>query len=236
METSVLTKWEQLPSGETIQSIVEQSLVTWWPRIFGYHLLKIGGLSQQLDTRLCPIHHQISADRDIGLSIRLEPSQLPFQSHSIDACILSCLLDFHVDPLRVLREVDRCLVPAGHLLLIGFNPMSPLMIGNFIPSYRQKPPWQGNFFMPSRIKDWLALLGYQLIHDERLVYHHLLTPLSINSSGQRMLENIFPTTGALYLMIARKLNVPLTSSLIKSRLKKKAWIPAAQVGRNTNMG
>lgn len=231
METPILRGWQELPSGDVIQSVVEQALSSWWPRIFGYHLLKMGGLSQQLDTRLCPINHQISADAELGISLRAEPAQLPFKNHSIDACVLGCLLDFHCDPLRVLREVDRCLVPAAHLILIGFNPMSPLILGQFLPKHRQQAPWSGTFFMPSRIKDWLALLGYQLIHDERLVYHHLLSPLVLNSSGQRVLENLFPTTGALYMMIARKLNVPLTSTLIKERLKKKAWIPAHQAGR-----
>jgi hypothetical protein len=41
-----------------------------------------------------------------------------------------------------------------------------------------------------------------------------------------------PTAGSVYLIIARKLNVPLTASMIKRRSKKKAWIPVAQLGRH----
>ena len=131
------------------QSILEQALSEWWPRIFGYHLLKVGALSQELDSRLCPIECQISADIDYGLSLRMEPTHLPFKSHVIDACLLSGLLEFHQSPLSVLREVDRCLVPAGHLVLIGFNPLSPLVLGQLMPHLRKRPPWCSRFFMPT---------------------------------------------------------------------------------------
>ena len=91
--------WHSLPSGEVIQSILEQALSEWWPRVFGYHLLKVGALAQELDSHLCPISCQISADIHCGRSMRMEPAHLPFKSHVIDACLLSCLLDFHQSPL-----------------------------------------------------------------------------------------------------------------------------------------
>lgn len=228
-------QWEQLPSGRNVQSIIEQSLAPWWPKIFGYHLVKLGALSSQISTQACLINHQVqvSSEKEHA-TLYADPSHLPFKNHSIDAVLASFLLDFHSDPLRILREVDRCLVPAGHLILVGFNPLSPLILGKLLPKVRHKFPWAGRFFMPSRVKDWLSLLGYQVIHDERVVYHHLLSSMHLNSLGQRMLENLLPTSGSVYILIARKLNVPLTSITIKDRLKKKAWIPASQLGRHSS--
>jgi SAM-dependent methyltransferase len=230
------TSWDQLPSGDLLHSVVEQTLLPWWQRIFGYHLLKVGCLSQTLNTSACPIHHQIDLDSLQGNSLQAEPAQMPFKNHSIDACLLSCLLDFHPDPLRVLREVDRCLVPAGHIVFVGFNPLSPLILGEMLPQYRSKFPWCGHSFTPARMKDWLNLLGYQVVHDERLIYHHLLTQLELNSRMQRMLESLLPTTGALYIVIARKLNVPLTAHTIKDRRTKKMWLPAAQAQVHVGAG
>ena len=228
-------QWEQLPSGTNVQSIVEQSLAPWWPKIFGYHLVKLGALSSQISTQSCSINHQVQVSFEKEhATLQADPSHLPFKNHSIDALLASFLLDFHSDPLRILREVDRCLVPAGHLVLVGFNPLSPLVLGKLLPNIRHRFPWTGNFFMPSRVKDWLSLLGYQVIHDERVVYHHLLSDMHLNSLGQRMLENLLPTTGSVYILIARKLNVPLTSITIKDRLKKKAWVPASQLGRQSS--
>ena len=229
-----LETWAQLPSGEVLQSMVEQSLVGWWPRIFGLHLIKMGALSQCLDTRLCPIEHQVSIATTTGKTLCADLAHLPFQTQSIDASLISCTLEFDEHPFRVLREVDRCLVPAGHLVLIGFNPVSPLLLGHMLPWKRKQYPWSGQFFLPSRVKEWMALLGYQLVHDERIAYHHLLSPVAVNSGGQRLLESVLPFAGALYIMIARKLNVPLTPAVRQSRRKKKAWIPATQLGRSIN--
>ncbi|MGL4613509.1 MAG: methyltransferase type 11, partial [Shewanella sp.] len=38
-------QWEDLPNGEALQQAVTEQLAPWWPRVFGYHLLKLGPLS-----------------------------------------------------------------------------------------------------------------------------------------------------------------------------------------------
>ena len=36
--------WQSLPNGELILAEINQKLKPWWPKFFGYHLLKIGAL------------------------------------------------------------------------------------------------------------------------------------------------------------------------------------------------
>lgn len=42
------TSWQQLPNGELIVANINQTLSPWWSKFFGYHLLKIGALSDEI--------------------------------------------------------------------------------------------------------------------------------------------------------------------------------------------
>ena len=50
--------------------------------------------------------------------------ELPFATHSIDLVVMPHILEFAEDPHQVLREVERVLVPEGHVVITGFNPAS----------------------------------------------------------------------------------------------------------------
>ena len=34
--------WQALPNGKVIKEAIEHELSFWWPKFFGYHLLKLG--------------------------------------------------------------------------------------------------------------------------------------------------------------------------------------------------
>lgn len=61
--------------------------------MYGFHLLKVGSLSAEIDTEQCAISHQVN----VGLSgenmqVKADPMCLPFESKSVDACLLAhCL-------------------------------------------------------------------------------------------------------------------------------------------------
>ena len=52
--------WNILPNGELIVEEINQLLAPWWPKFFGYHLLKVGALSGCIDSQQCPIKHQVT--------------------------------------------------------------------------------------------------------------------------------------------------------------------------------
>ncbi|QYJ84626.1 class I SAM-dependent methyltransferase [Shewanella mesophila] len=228
-------QWQDLPNGSWLQEAVEDKLASWWPKVFGYHLLSMGPLSASLEKPNLPIGREFSMVQQGDASLIGSYCNLPVQNGVIDAAVCSLLLDFELDPYRVLRETDRVLISGGYLFIIGFNPLSPAFIGKLLPKYQEQLPWCGRFFTPARVKDWLGLLGYQVIGDERLVYHHLLSNIYDESIWQHALQAWLPGSGSLYIIVARKLDTPLTPILDKQRVRRPNWSTAPTAGRTGHL-
>lgn len=224
-------QWHQLPCGDEIQLAVEQQLANWWPRIFGYHLLKLGPLSHQVSSLHCNIARHFSIHDGEGASIIADPHHLPLNSGSMDAVLMSFLIEFEQDPYRLLREVDRVMISGGYIFICGFNPVSTAFVGKLLPKYQTKLPWSGQFFMPARVKDWLGLLGYQILQDERFIYHPLIGDITQGTWWQNRVERWLPGIGSVYLIVARKMESPLTPIREKKKARAPQWAPASTAGR-----
>lgn len=227
--------WQDLPNGEALQAAVARQLDYWWPRVFGYHLLKLGPLSAELSSMDSPVAHHFSLSPAQPASIEGDFCHLPLQNGVIDSVIMSLLLEFELDPYRILRETDRVLIAGGYLFIVGFNPLSPVFLGKMWPKYQAQLPWCGRFFMPARVRDWLGLLGYQIVSDERLVYHPLMGELSQGRFLQQRLASWLPSTGSLYLIVARKLEFPLTPIKDKRKARQPQWSAAPTAGRSEHL-
>ena len=108
---------------------------------------------------------EVEGDRSVlraHVEIRLE--ELPFASQSIDLLILPHALEFADDPHGVLREVERVLMPEGHVVISGFNPISLWGLRQVIGRSFDSPflPREGQFLALPRLKDWLKLLGFEV--------------------------------------------------------------------------
>ncbi|MGI2182347.1 class I SAM-dependent methyltransferase [Shewanella oncorhynchi] len=228
-------QWSDLPNGEALQQAVAKQLEEWWPRVFGYHLLKLGPLSAELSSMASPVAHHFSLSPSKGASIEGDFCHLPLQNAAIDAVVMSLLLEFEPDPYRILRETDRVLIAGGYLFIVGFNPLSPVFLGKLWPKYQDRLPWNGRFFMPSRVRDWLGLLGYQVVGDERLVYHPLMGEFTQGKFLQQSLASWLPSAGSLYLIVARKLESPLTPIRDKRKVRQTNWTTAPTAGRSGHL-
>ncbi|WOH38254.1 methyltransferase domain-containing protein [Thalassotalea fonticola] len=219
-------QWRDLPNGELIVQCIEQNLMPWWPRFFGYHLLKLGILSGAVNSEQSMIKHQvIVGEANANAQVVAEIDDLPFLEHSVDACLLTQSLEFAVDPHHILREADRVLIPNGHLIISGFNPISLAGLNQLIPFRRQELPWRGRFFTPMRVKDWLNLLGYEVIEDRRFLYstlHSVINPENWwHKLWQKFAKNYLPSFGSVYLIIAKKRVHPLTPIRPKWQIRPK---------------
>lgn len=208
-------EWRDMPNGELIAQALEQRLNQWWPRVFGYHLLKLGLLSGAIDSEQAMIKHQVIVGPKQGnASVIAEIDDLPFVKYSVDACLLSHKLEFSIDPHHILREADRVLIPNGHLIITGFNPISLAGLNKLIPLRRQELPWRGRFFTPMRVKDWLHLLGYEVITDERFLHsslHGACNPKNwFFKNWQKFADTYLPNFGSVYIIVAKKRVHPLT--------------------------
>ena len=220
--------WQDLPDGELILEEINRQLSPWWYKFFGYHLLKIGTLSGAINSEECSIRNQVtlSTSKMIG-DVMADIDDLPFLEHSVDVSILSHALEFALDPHHVVREANRVLIPNGYLVLTGFNPISLAGLNKLIPHRRKQSPWNERFFSPMRVKDWLHLMGYEILSDQRCIHSTLGSNTLENKSGengfsqhwQRFADKYFSNLGSVYVIIAKKRVLPLTPIKPKWKLQ-----------------
>jgi SAM-dependent methyltransferase len=215
--------WRDLPIGEDIKVLLEGRLEDLCRHFFGYHLVKLGDLSSQLELRSCPIKHVVTqTDRYNPVRSLVSSShQLPFAENSIDAFILAHELDFAQDPHQIIREIDRCIMPNGHLVVIGFNPFSPAGLLKYLPINRHNVLHEARFFSHLRINDWLQLLGFEIVDLQHLMFSELFFERKVNDHSRFQLwsERYIPFLSSIYIIVAKKRVLPL--SLIKTRWKAK---------------
>jgi SAM-dependent methyltransferase len=143
--------------------------------IFGFNALQIGFThSDLLRANRMPkrfaVAPQFSEKGKTEIKLLAEPGYLPIASQSIDLLLLPHVLEFSANPHQILREVERVLMPEGQVIISGFNPISLWGVPRFVPSRKQDYPWQGNFISLRRIKDWLALLGFDVVAGRMCCY------------------------------------------------------------------
>jgi len=128
--------------------------------IFGFNAVQLGLPQHNLlrDSRI-PLH--IKAGKETGVQLWLEAEELPFETGSIDLVLLPHVLEFSAHPHQILREVERVLRPEGSVIISGFNPFSLWGVRRILGK-KKEFPWCGKFISFPRMKDWLALLGFEV--------------------------------------------------------------------------
>lgn len=129
--------------------------------IFGYNAIQIG-MPQFNFLRFNRMPLQFSIDLRKEHSAMIASADfLPIQSNSVDLVIMPHTLDFNLNPHQILREVYRVLIPEGHIVISGFNPLSLWGTCRHLKINRKDFPWNANFIALSRMKDWLKLLDFE---------------------------------------------------------------------------
>jgi SAM-dependent methyltransferase len=128
--------------------------------IFGFNALQLGlPHCDLLRASRIPLRQKAGESGPVDLLCEL--SALPVASLSTDLVVLPHVLEFSSDAHQILREVERILIPEGHLIILGFNPVSLWGLRNrFERSGRF--PWSGTYLSLTRVKDWLNLLGFEV--------------------------------------------------------------------------
>ncbi len=135
--------------------------------IFGFNAIQIGQCHVDfLRANRMPFRFTTSVGDG---NLRSRPEELPIADQTIDLIALPHALEFSPNPHQLLREVERVLRPEGHLLLAGFNPLSLWGLKRRSSS-GQGYPWNGRFLHLTRIKDWLSLMGFELLAGRMVCY------------------------------------------------------------------
>lgn len=202
--------WAQLHNGDWLRESIQTRLDEWCPKLFGYHMLKLGGLSSEISSCTCNIQHQVNLDIQNPLhNVIADGYNLPFLEKSFDVVVLSHQLDYSNDPHRLLREVDRVMMDDGYIIITGFNPFSVTGLASLMPWRKNSLPWSGRMYTPSRVKDWLGVLNYEVIHCDT----YALFPMSKYQAMWTWLENALggcaSFAGSQYFIVARKRTYPI---------------------------
>ena len=157
-----LDAWLQSPQGSYVLEWEQAKIDALVADIFGFHALQLG-LPQVDYLRDNRIPLRLKAGESGLVDVRCDLRQLPFASASLDLVVLPHVLEFLPDPHQMLREVERVLIPEGQVVIAGFNPLSLWGLRRYLPGQREGLfPWNGNYLSVLRLKDWLALLGFEV--------------------------------------------------------------------------
>jgi len=223
--------WHLLSQGEAVRAELESVLEPIMQRIFGYYLVKLGNLSSELAIHSSPIKQQFNVSETLSDTshVNAKSCLLPLQNNSVDAFLLAAELDFAQDPHQILREIDRAITCNGHIVIAGFNPLSMAGIMKYLPINRKNVLHQGRFFTAARIKDWLQLLEFEVIQHEHVVYSSLFMSSKLNHGSriQKWSKRYLPWFSGMYVLVARKREVPLSPVKPMWKLKPKFSSSAA---------
>lgn len=243
------TGWGDFPAGAHIQQAISTVCNDYAERIFGYHFAKLGNLSASIKLDQSPIRHHINYTpaplmQGVGDSqcviegnstrpatfenesyVVGHSHQLPFSENSIDGFLLANELDFAQDPHEILREVDRVITQNGYVIISGFNPLSLAGIAKFLPVKRGNVLHDARFFTSFRIKDWLQLLGFEIVEQRQVLFSTLFFQQKWQSAAklQHYIASYLPTylpwCSAVYVILAKKRVIPMTAIKPKRKLK-----------------
>ncbi len=223
--------WFRTPLGSRAAAAEADELRDIVPGLFGYHLVQVGSGPEADILDGSPALHRVVIGQpgDDGpgpWGLVASAEALPLRSDSVDALVLCHALDLAADPHRVLREAERVLVGEGQLVIVGFNPRSVWGAVRWLRRGRDLP-WCARFMAPGRVRDWLRLLGFEILQERRRVF----VPPVQGAALQRRMARLegwgrrwVPSLGAVYVLVARKHTLTLTP--VKPRWRpRRALVP-----------
>lgn len=223
-----MKKWYQRPFGRLLAAAEQEELDQILPNLFGYHLLQIGMDGHGLMSASRILHkvmmtvepvgsenldevsdkHDSTADSVVKDSeIKGCPESMPIAPDSVDALLLNHALEYADDPHQVLRESERILVPEGNIVIMGFNPISLWGLLRLLRFRSKKVPWCCRVLTIRRIRDWLALLGFEVTLSHQFFFRPPVQHQGIMSRLQcleRWGAYWWPFFGSAYVLTARK--------------------------------
>lgn len=226
--TRELNEWTGTTLGQALIRQEREQLDSMLTKLYGPIAIQYGApnFSQFLQSsnairRIHSLSGRMSQEPTLsGALLYSLPSAMPLSAKSVNLLILPHVLEFSTDPHQILREAERVLVPEGHLVLICFNPNSLWGIRRSIGGIVKKEspaPWNGRFFGLSRVKDWLSVLGFEVVSGSSVCF----VPPAKSSNVRARLRFLdkagarwWPMWAAVFILVVRKREIGLTPLVV----------------------
>ncbi|MFO7278415.1 MAG: methyltransferase domain-containing protein [Pseudomonadota bacterium] len=236
---AALTAWWDTPLGCALISAESELLAEALDDVFGWELLQVGawGRGRELLAGARTRHQTVIAPPTppTAADVLGRPAQLPITGDAVDAVVLPHTLEFAADPYAIVREVDRVLVGEGQLLVLGFRPWS--LWGLRSRATRSGfPPGMRRVLSERRVRDWLVLLGYEIVATR--AYLHCTpwssAPRPEEGNGRLLRRGLNPLPAGAYLLKARKRVYALTP--VRPRVRERPAVIGGLVKPTTRSG
>lgn len=222
--------WLRSPLGARLYALERKLVSEALAQVFGWQLLQIGlwgdddGLIADARTQRKTVlawhgDRNESTDRNDTI-IRSRTDSLAIVSDAADAVLLPHTLEYEPDPHEILREVGRVLSGEGHLVILGFRPFSSWGMRHLF-ARDGFPPGLERLIAERRLRDWLKLLGFEIVDARRYLFTLPWGAPEAESHTfmERSGESLWPVFAGGYLIKARKRVYTLTPVRPRWRLR-----------------
>lgn len=227
-------------SRQALAAIEARQLRTILPRLIGTQLLQVGPWAYRIDHLDSQHVRDVYVAGDIDKSAHpdfcFDGHHLPIASNCMDIVALPHSLEHCSRPRQLLREADRVLCERGQLVMLGFNPLHPLMFMRQAFAPELAPTVGSGLYTARRICDWLELLDFDIVHHRRYGIGLPYLPwdgVDVNAKTVKRLPAIFSQA---FMLVARKRIMSLTP--LRQSFRQEAELvgpkaPAATSGMNS---
>ena len=226
-------EWLSGPLGQLLLQEERRVLEDELGRDFGGYLVQYGP-SAETPPAAQQVQRNVRLGAPLpGVEIVCEEQAWPLSEHAADVVVMQHGLDFCLSPHGLLREAASSVRPGGHLLIVGINPWSAWGLRHV---FAKDGLHKARCISPSRVADWLNLLGFALEKRRFGCYRPPLASASWQTrlAGLERLGNGWQSPGGgFYLLVARKLVVGLRPVRQQRRepMGKLIPLPMAKVNR-----
>jgi SAM-dependent methyltransferase len=206
MTNQTATDWLTTALGKQLLGAEAELMRGLLDDVFGLEMLQLGSWGDSRDllsTSRVRRQTVIAAAQRVGVDVVAMLSALPIQTASVDAVLLPHTLEFDADPHAIVREADRVLTGEGQIIILGFHSRSLWGLRS-AASRTGFPPGLNRMLTLGRVRDWLLLLGYEVVLQRRFLYSRPWG--STNEAPRRILRRglLNPLPAAAWILKARK--------------------------------
>lgn len=223
-----LHEWLRSPLGLRLHNLERKLTSEALAQVFGWQLLQIGmwgdddGLIAEARTQRRTVlawHGERNLTGSASI-IRSRTDSLAVASDSVDAVLLPHTLEYEPDPHEILREVGRILSGEGHLIILGFRPFSSWGLRHLF-ARDGFPPGLERLIGEWRLRDWLKLLGLEIVDARRYLFTAPWGAAAPSSESffERAGSHVWPMFAGGYMIKARKRVYTLTPIRPRWRLR-----------------
>ena len=197
-------EWFKSPLGQYLLSLEYGYINPIVMDTFGFYAIQMGNFDIDfLDHSRIPNKFSLNSNH---ADLMASNEALPFEEASVDLLIAPHILEQMAEPYELLKEIRRVLIPEGRLIISGFNPMSLWGIKRLL-SFDIDYPWNTKFIPLSKIKEWLPIIGLEMVEGKMGCY---VPPIQQSSwlkklhTMEKLGDRWWPMLGGFYFLVIQK--------------------------------